>query len=53
MKVKELIEKLEKLPQEDIICVTSMNDYFFEEDFDVRSSHDDECQEIIINRYFK
>ena len=51
MKVKELIKQLQKLPQDDEIVITSMDDYFFETDFEVRSSHDDEL-EIVVNRYF-
>ena len=52
MKVKELIAQLKQLPQDDEIVITSMDDYFYETDFEVRSTHEDEAQEIIINRYF-
>jgi hypothetical protein len=53
MKVKELIKQLQQLPPNDEIVITSMDDYFYETDFTVHSSYDDEqAQEIIINRYF-
>lgn len=53
MKVKELIAELQKLPQDSEIVITSMDDYFFESDFEVHSSYEDgQAQEIIINRYF-
>lgn len=53
MKVKELIAELKKLPQDSEIVITSMDDYFFESDFEVHSSYKDgQAQEIIINRYF-
>ena len=53
MKVKELIKQLQQLPQNDEIVITSMDDYFYETDFEIHSSYDDEqAQEIIINRYF-
>ena len=53
MKVKELVAELLKLPQDDDIVITAMDDYFIESDFEVHSSYDDgQAQEIIINRYF-
>lgn len=53
MKVKELIRELNTLNPDDEIIITSLDDYFIESDFCVRSNHEDEnVQEIIINRYF-
>ena len=53
MKVRELIEQLKELPQESEIVITSMDDYFFESDFEVHSAYEDgQAQEIILNRYF-
>ena len=53
MKVCELINALSKLPQDSEIVITSMDDYFYETDFEVHSSYEDgQAQEIIINRYF-
>ena len=53
MKVKKLIAELQKLPQDSEIVITSMDDYFFESDFEVHSPYEDgQAQEIIINRYF-
>ena len=53
MKVKELIKQLQTLNPESEIVITSLDDYFFESDFEVRSNHDNEqAQEIIINRDF-
>ena len=54
MKVKELIKQLQELPQDSEIVITAMDDYFFEDDFEVHSPYDDgQAQEIIINTYFK
>lgn len=54
MKVKELIQQLQELPQEDDIFITAMDDHFFETEFEVHSPYDDgQAQEIIINTYFK
>lgn len=53
MKVRELIEQLEQLPQEDEIVITALDDYFYEKDFEVHSPYfDGQAQEIIINSYF-
>ena len=53
MKVKELIKQLQELPQDSEIVITTMDDYFFESDFEVHSPYEDgQAQEIIINRYF-
>lgn len=53
MKVKELIEQLLELPQDDEIVITSMDDYFFYTDFSVHSSYDDgQAQELILPYYF-
>lgn len=53
MKVSELIKALSNLPQDSEIVITSMDDYFYETDFEVHSSYEDgQAQEIIINRYF-
>ena len=54
MKVKELIKQLQELPQEDDIVITAMDDYFFENEFEVHSPYEDgQAQEIIIGTYFK
>ena len=52
MTVKELIEKLKQLPQNSEIVITSMDNDFYCEDFDVRPLHDDSCvQEITLPYY--
>lgn len=51
MKVKELIEKLQELPQDDSIVITAMDDHFFIEEFEVASRKENEAQEIILNCY--
>lgn len=54
MKVKELVKQLLNLPQDDEIVVTSMDDDFFVEDFEVHSAYEDgQAQEIILNAYVK
>lgn len=52
MTVKELIEKLEKLPQNDTIAIVSKFYDFFCEDFDVRSPNDDSCIQVITLPYY-
>lgn len=50
MKVKELIKQLQKLPQDNDIIITALDDYFTCSDFEVRSNHESEiAQEIIMN----
>lgn len=52
MKVKELIQQLKELPQDDDIVVTAMDDDFYVENFEVHSPYDDgQAQEIILNVY--
>ena len=52
MKVKELIEQLQELPQEDNIVVTAMDDHFYVSEFEVHSPYTDgQAQEIILNVY--
>lgn len=52
MKVKELIKQLKKLPPEDKIVITSMDDYFICDEFEVHSPYyDGQSQEIVMN-YF-
>lgn len=52
MKVKELIEQLQELPQDDEIVITAMDDHFYVTDFEVHSPYDDgQAQEIILNVY--
>ena len=52
MKVKELIEQLKQLPQDDEIIITSMDDDFSCSDFEVHSPIDDgQAQEIILNMF--
>ena len=47
MKIKELIEQLNKLPLDDEIVITSLDDYFYCDTFEVASLKENECQEII------
>lgn len=52
MLVKELIEELKKLPQEDDIVITAMDDHFLETEFEVHSPYEDgQAQEIILPIY--
>lgn len=52
MTVKELIEQLQELPQDDEIVVTAMDDHFYVADFEVHSPYDDgQAQEIILPYY--
>lgn len=52
MKVKELIEELQGLPQDDEIVITAMDDHFYVADFEVHSPYDDgQAQEIILPVY--
>lgn len=52
MKVRELIEQLQKLDQDTDIVITSMDDYFYCNDFQVHSNYDDgQAQEIILPYY--
>lgn len=52
MKVKELIEQLQELPQDDEIVITAMDDRFFCDDFEIHSAYDDgQAQEIILPYY--
>ena len=52
MKVKELIEKLKQLPQDDEIVITAMDDKFYCTNFEIHSAYDDgQAQEIILPYY--
>lgn len=51
MIVKELIKKLQQLPQNNEIVITSMDNDFYCEDFEVHSPYDDQAQEIILPYY--
>lgn len=52
MLVRELIEQLQKLPQDDRIIITAMDDEFVCYEFEVHSPYDDgQAQEIIMNEY--
>ena len=52
MTVKELIEKLKQLPQNDEIVITSMDNDLFCEDFEIHSPYTDgQAQEIILPYY--
>lgn len=51
MQVKELIAKLQQLPQEDEIAITAMDDHFFCTDFDVAAPKEGGTQEIILNMF--
>ena len=54
MKVKELIEQLQKLPQEDNIVITTMGDNVFIEKVEVHSPYTDgQAQEIILPIYIE
>lgn len=54
MKVKELIEQLQELPQEDNIVITTMGDNVFIEKFEVHSPYTDgQAQEIILPIYIE
>ena len=53
MKVYELINALQKLPPDDDIVITALDDYFYEPNFEVHSPYNDgQAQEIILNRHF-
>ena len=57
MKIKELIEELSKLPQDKEVIITSMDDDFYCDDFEVHSyiedlDEEDEAIEIILPYYF-
>lgn len=49
MKVKELINLLKGLPQNEEITITAMDDHFSCTDFEVHSEIEDGSQEIIMN----
>lgn len=49
MKVKELINQLKGLPQDEEILITSMDDRFCCADFEVHSEVEDGAQELIMN----
>lgn len=52
MKVRDLVYQLQKLPQDDEIVITAMDDKFFCNDFEVHSAYDDgQAQEIILPVY--
>ena len=52
MTVKELIEKLKQLPQNSEIVITSMDNDFYCEDFEIHSPYTDgQAQEIILPYY--
>lgn len=52
MKVRDLIEQLQELPQDADIVITAMDDYFYVENFEVHSPYDNEqAQEIILDVY--
>lgn len=52
MKVKDLVYQLQKLPQDDEIVITAMDDKFYCDDFEIHSAYDDgQAQEIILNVY--
>lgn len=58
MKIKELIVKLSKLPQDKEILITSMDDGFCCDDFEIHSyiegvDEEDEAIEIILPYYFE
>jgi hypothetical protein len=52
MKVKQLIKQLQKLPQDDEIVITAMDDHFYCDKFEVHSPYDNgQAQEIILPVY--
>lgn len=52
MKVKELIKELQKLPQNNDIVITAMDNMFYCDDFEVHSPYyDGQAQEIILPYY--
>ena len=52
MKVKDLVYQLQKLPQDDEIVITAMDDHFYCDNFEVHSPYDDgQAQEIILPYY--
>jgi len=52
MKVRDLIYQLKKLPQDDEIVITAMDDHFYCDNFEVHSAYDDgQAQEIILPVY--
>ena len=52
MKVKDLVYQLQKLPQDNDIVITAMDDHFYVTDFEVHSAYDDgQAQEIILPVY--
>ena len=58
MKVKELIKQLQELPQDKEIIITSMDDSFCCDDFELHSyiegvDSEDEAIEIILPYYFE
>ena len=54
MKVRELIEQLQKLPQGDNIVITTMDDNVFIEKFEVHSPYTDgQAQEIVLPIYIE
>ena len=58
MKVKELIEQLKKIPQDKEVLITSMDDDFCCQDFELHSyiegvDAEDEAIEIILPYYFE
>jgi hypothetical protein len=54
MKVKELINQLLELPQDDDIVITAMDDRFLCANFEVHSPYDDgQAQEIILDYYME
>lgn len=55
MKVKELKEWLSQFEDDEDVVLTSMDDYFFCEDFECHSPYDsyEQAQELIIPYYFE
>ena len=52
MRVKELIEELKQLPQDDELVITALDDDFYCDSFEVHSPYDDgQAQEIILSVY--
>ena len=54
MKVKELKEWLSQFEDDEDVVLTSMDDYFFCDDFECHSPYDsyEQAQELIIPYYF-
>lgn len=51
MKIKELINQLEKMPLDSEIVITYPETAYYCDSFEVVRRKDDECQQIILHEY--